>query len=1253
MINENELIISNKSYINKDFATIYPELLSLAKKLSHKYNPETSNESDPFIVVLKLLAFVADKLNYNVDKNVLERFMPSATQVNTMRDLTSMMGYDMNYYIAPETTVTIKYVGDAEFTDSHQTFTLPAFDTIVSDDSGETQFVLVENYVIEGHNVTQLKGGRVLQGIKQRLTVLSGEDETEKIQLANLDENNRIYFSEKKVAQNGVFISGGNITSTDSEDGFWTRVTNLNVQPSNSFVYKFGFDSNKGYPYIEFPGDIANLIGSGLTIDYIVTDGLSGNISSKFLTKLKSPSVVYWDNSSQSIDDKISLVLDDESKAPVVVNNVNGTINGRDPEDINTAYSNFKKIIGTFDTLVTCRDYANAIYSLIDNEGIYPVVSNVQVADRRTDYNYSTSVVTYSEFFGKEYVNVVKSGVTPYDLMLYPLTSFKTSSVEAYKNSFTPLQPSYLNYITSALEDSQSISHDYKDLENTDVYVIKNYYNLKAFISTTTKVTNTEGAAILSNINKALVDKFNAREVDYGYEIPYDVLLSTIEKADERIKSVSLYEPELETKFLTKNGIEYPLFYSSSDTSEDKAKSEGMFIELVAKNVLGGRVKLFAYYDKFDFELGQRTVNGSEGSTKKTLDLIYNDVESVTTNANITVPTSSDGYTLVENEVIQIVSPSLITKTTYPYGINYYLQLTEGRTSIPEGASYELKSGEVCVFEYTDTNDNQVVNIYKHTTDAPTIICPNVELETTVKRISDGKTHLSKLIKKQIYKDELSGIITEGMFTNFELKMFSLQTNEQVEHKTINKVKLNKTSYCTWIMNNESNTIPWSNNQYMLQEGEYFFTTDLGFNELYSYGSGTVLTKTTSVSSDWSVKKIDVAVLDDLGLLGHQEYFTKITLNDTAYFTFTEQEIITLTKGDKIKASTSFALSNDFGADVGDKGIEYKFTDDTAFTVLPIVSYTGSYRKARARLDINCGPNHPQKLINNQTMEFKLKNSANKIKIGAGYPTGSESVSAEECVYVKLEREHQLSGGNDISLVTVNLNDVNTKLYDSVCLYNIDDTYKGTNTRDNFESISLKSGTGKVSTKTYKLPVLANHNLVTMIYVSEGTVDISSTDSTIKEALSDTEVSSLTPGIHSIRLVADEGESEYSFTLELASGVSKASIIMRVPRYVTVSSSNTFGLNVDGLGLTTYTEKTAHSMSDLISDLVTKISTIDTDDKFYCCNDIDKSKVIELEDLASPYALYDYNNVANKWVLSEINFSDSQPDIVITRKSMI
>ena len=56
MITENDLRISSQSYTNKDFEAVYNELLTLAKKISYKYDPTSSNESDPFIVLLKLLA---------------------------------------------------------------------------------------------------------------------------------------------------------------------------------------------------------------------------------------------------------------------------------------------------------------------------------------------------------------------------------------------------------------------------------------------------------------------------------------------------------------------------------------------------------------------------------------------------------------------------------------------------------------------------------------------------------------------------------------------------------------------------------------------------------------------------------------------------------------------------------------------------------------------------------------------------------------------------------------------------------------------------------------------------------------------------------------------------------------------------------------------------------------------------------------------------------------------------------------------
>ena len=89
-------MISNISYTNKDFQTVYPELLDLVKKLTNKWDPSLSNESDHGVILLKLNALIADKNNYNIDKNVLECFPTSVTQPSNARRLYDSLGYRMH-----------------------------------------------------------------------------------------------------------------------------------------------------------------------------------------------------------------------------------------------------------------------------------------------------------------------------------------------------------------------------------------------------------------------------------------------------------------------------------------------------------------------------------------------------------------------------------------------------------------------------------------------------------------------------------------------------------------------------------------------------------------------------------------------------------------------------------------------------------------------------------------------------------------------------------------------------------------------------------------------------------------------------------------------------------------------------------------------------------------------------------------------------------------------------------------------------
>ena len=232
MITEQELNISNKSYTNKDFASIYPELVDFIKNITTRWDPQTSNESDPGVVITKEIAFLGDKLNYNVDKNILEPFMPSCTQETSMRQNCESRGYEMGYYNSATTDVTFTYNGE-DLGDSR--IILPAFKTIVKSSDDSTYYVVTRDVEFTKNALTIIVPA--IEGELFTLTVASASDET-LIQLDNLDDNNRIYFPISQVAQNGVFIS--NQLSTE-----WTRVKNLNTEELGKPNYKFGYDSRK------------------------------------------------------------------------------------------------------------------------------------------------------------------------------------------------------------------------------------------------------------------------------------------------------------------------------------------------------------------------------------------------------------------------------------------------------------------------------------------------------------------------------------------------------------------------------------------------------------------------------------------------------------------------------------------------------------------------------------------------------------------------------------------------------------------------------------------------------------------------------------------------------------------------------------------------------------------------------------------------------------------------------------------------
>ena len=314
-----------------------------------------------------MAAFLADHLNYNIDKNILECFLPSAQQPESVRRIAEFGGYVPKYYRSAIGNVSVTYNPDI----FNGAFVIPPFSLVISNSDNSIVYTQLDAIQITQKNIPAT--GRFIEGTIQRLQV-----DSDIITLSNLDNNNRIYFPLQYVAENGVFIYN-TVNSARSSDA-WLKTNYIYTQPVGTKCYKIDYDSTKELPYIEFPSDIANLIEDGLAIYYIYTAGSYGNVAARELNTLVS-----MDQTQAALAD---LDTDDFRFA-----NSMAIINGCEPESLEDIYKSYKRTVGTFDTLVSLQDYSNAVKTAEDERG-ETIISNGLVTDRRVDYNNAINVCT-------------------------------------------------------------------------------------------------------------------------------------------------------------------------------------------------------------------------------------------------------------------------------------------------------------------------------------------------------------------------------------------------------------------------------------------------------------------------------------------------------------------------------------------------------------------------------------------------------------------------------------------------------------------------------------------------------------------------------------------------------------------------------------------------------------------------------------------------------------------------------------------
>ena len=897
----NSTTISGLSYTNKDFNSIYGELLDLVKTLTNKWDPSISNESDPGVVLIKLGALLADKDNYNCDKNILELFPQSVSQYGNARKIYDIAGYSMKWYMSAITDVNFNYSGN-DATSAYPII-LKALETMISDESGEVVYTLLEDVTL--HTISRYARAQCIQGVINQYEV-NGVDT---ITLDNLDEYNRIYFNETMIAENGIFVAN-NTGSNLNYIGDWERVDNLESRPLGSKIFKFGVLPNSDTCYLEFPQDIVNLISGGLKIRYITTSGSAGNVSSNTLTTFYSSDI----NVEVKKDDGSTETINVTDQ--ISINNPYAAVDGTDYEDLDSAYNNYKDIVGTFNTLVTCKDYETAVNDVMDGRNY--AASNCVISDRTNDINNSSVIMQRTSSGTNE---VIDSGdMNAFSIGMYALYPMNNTANAYYYNKSFSVNDN-MEYIKNNQQNGivsyKSIQHDYIDTtplvnpENPAIpYIYKNIYKLTGTVSTYYKVSSTDAIEIENNIRTALYRKFNARNIDFGVEIEYDDIVDTIVGADSRIKYVNLNQPEYVFRVMMSNDL-----IGSAENS--RVLTPAQQVDILCKMITAGNIQLYNFNHDFAYDFGQ-----TSSTIYPTDDTPITSITTKSEIATVDIPDSEgkylgkNGYTVKKNENIILYTASLVSQISYTGYVNISLQkASQGAEEINISANnyYVLRPDEVLYVNYVDTN-NVTQNIsYRN----GTIIRPNFDLSSEASRYK---------IEKTVPAADGSGDIT--------ISFMMISASQQIDIMEENKTEFSPGLNCLWFtLDRKTGSTTGDGTQQitytlfdavtkatettqerLLQNNEYFIYTNADRNELVMLTSGTKIVRTLQEGKDYpEVSCTNLLNAGDItsngqSAVGDNDWVT--WLSSWGDLSVHEQSIVTLGEGSLLKGTFDERVSS-------------------------------------------------------------------------------------------------------------------------------------------------------------------------------------------------------------------------------------------------------------------------------------------------------------------------------------------------------
>lgn len=569
-------------YTSRDYNSLLSDIKKLVPTLTELWKPEA--EADPGLVILKVLASVADMLGVNLDLVASEMFAPSVKQRKNAEKIFSLIGYELGWYRAARTEVTFTNntpnsmkidfgFNGANFctlnaytdiTNEARVITyniLPCTNKYGATETRSRRQVLTDalNVFAESDIVTLRPGESVTR------VAIEGELRSADFSVETIKNNKYVVkLPSQHLDTTAIWIRAKN-GSGEYIDTQWIQCSSPAefIEPEPRFAVTYDTYSNAQIQISNYLNQLENYDGNALTIYWIDCSGIIGCVGEDVLQDFLPAKSQHSTFSSASGDITLSN-LSNTVELPHT-----HSVTGQSPETAKEAYRNSRNYINTFDSLCTVPDFNRFLNRepgvdcgvVLDCEKALDINMAIYNDQNLTDSQKSKMYITKYDFpegdLNIDWKEVLGLGFNPSDPQRFVFsTNFKTYTAMCFavhndfkdsswgNNQIDPVQiingTKFYRYKPPQMF-IDNVIRDYRPLNTMSAKLEFGYLRIFPFyvvgtIRTTKPVDKSNADNIIASVREALSIYFSPANREIGVKPTISEIIEVVEGADSRIR---------------------------------------------------------------------------------------------------------------------------------------------------------------------------------------------------------------------------------------------------------------------------------------------------------------------------------------------------------------------------------------------------------------------------------------------------------------------------------------------------------------------------------------------------------------------------------------------------------------------------------------------------------------------------------------------------------------------------------------------